>query len=292
MALGKSAAVVLAAAVAWGTNLWAADAPAPRPAERIPSPPRAATATPRRPLMQLLESAGAGDFLDRNKITVGGRAEAGYTWNFNDPDNELNQGRIFDFEHNEPILDQLAVFIEKKVDASSKNFDIGGKAEAIWGADAGLIHANGLTDWYDGPRDPENQLDLTQLYVDVGIPVGNGLLLRVGKFVTIIGQEVIDPEGNSLYSHSFLFGFSQPLTQTGILGSYNLSDEWAIMAGVTRGWDQAFEDNNSAVDFLGAIKWAANKDTTFILNVSAGPQRANNNDDWRVLLDLVASHTV
>src|SRR3954470_5075163 len=102
MAVGKSAAVVLAAAVvAWGTNVWAADGPAPRPAERIPSPPRAATATPRRPLMQLLESAGAGDFMDRNKITVGGRAEAGYTWNFNDPDNELNQGRIFDFEHNE-----------------------------------------------------------------------------------------------------------------------------------------------------------------------------------------------
>jgi len=293
MAVGKSAAVVLAAAVvAWGTNVWAADPPAPRPAERVPSPARAATATPRRPLMQLFEQAGIADTLDRNKISAGGRVEAGWTYNFGDPNTDRNNGRVFDFEHNEPILDQLAVFFEKKVDTGKNAFDIGGKVEAIWGADAGLIHANGLTDWYDTPRSPENQLDLTQLYIDVNVPVGNGLLLRVGKFVTIIGQEVIDPEGNSLYSHSFLFGFSQPLTHTGILGSYNLSDDWAIMLGVTRGWDQAFEDNNDALEILGAVKWAQSKDTTFILNVSAGPERAGNNDDWRFLLDLIASHTV
>src|SRR5213079_2004833 len=100
------------------------------------------------------------------------------------------------------------------------------------------------------------------------------------------------PEGNSLYSHSFLFGFSQPLTQTGVLFTYNLTDEWAVTAGFTRGWDQAFEDNNSAIDFLGEVKWAASKDTTVILNLSAGPERAGNNDNWRYLVDLVASHTV
>jgi len=242
--------------------------------------------------MQLLESAGVADFFDRNKINVGGRAEASWTYNFADPNTDVNNGRVFDFEHNDPTFNQLALFIEKKVDTSKNAFDIGGRAEAIWGADAGLIHANGLTDWYDTSRRPENQLDLTQLFIDVNVPVGNGLLVRIGKFVTIIGQEVIDPEGNSLFSHSFLFAFSQPLTHTGILASYNLTDEWAVMAGVTRGWDQAFEDNNSAVDFLGAIKWAQSKDTTIILNVSAGPQRADNNDDWRILLDLVASHTV
>jgi len=292
MALGKSAAALLAAVVAWGTSTWAADPPAPRPAERVPTPPAAATATPRRPLMQLLESAGVADTLEKNHITAGGHVEFGWTYNFDTPDSDVNPGRVFDFEHNEPILDQLTVFFDKKVDPSKSNFDIGGRVEAMWGADAGLIHANGLTDWYDNPRRPENQLDLTQLYVDIGVPVGNGLLVRVGKFITNINQEVIDPEGNSLYSHSFLFGFSAPFTHTGILASYSLSDQWSIMAGITRGWDQAFEDNNSAIDFLGGVKWAASKDTTVILNVSAGPQRANNNDDWRFLLDLIVSHTV
>jgi len=291
MQLGKSAAALLAAVVAWGTTAWA-QTPAPRPAERLPTPPRAAgTAEPRRPIMQLLEQAGVADFLDKNHIKVFGHVEGGWTYNFDTPDSDLNGGRFFDFEHNEPILDQLYLAIEKKVDPSKSNFDFGGRVDAMWGADAGLIHANGLTDWYDGPRDPENQLDLTQLYVDIGIPVGNGLLVRVGKFVTLMGQEVIDPTGNSLYSHSFLFIFAIPLTQTGILASYNLSDDWSFTAGITRGWDQAFEDNNDAIDFLGQVKWAASKDTTAILNVSVGPQRTDNNSDYRYLLDLVVSHT-
>src|SRR5436190_3887565 len=293
MQLGKRAAVVLAMAVAsWGTSIWAADPPAPRPAERTPTPPAAVTATPKRPLMQLLDDAGVGKTLDDWHLTIGGHVEASWTYNFQDPNNEVNPGRVFDFEHNDPTLNQLSLFVERKVDVAKKNFDVGGKVEAIWGSDSGLIHANGLTDWYDSPRRPENQLDLTQLYVDVAVPVGNGLLIRVGKFVTLLNQETIDPEGNSLYSHSFLFAFSAPFTQTGIIGSYNLTDQWSITAGVTRGWDQAFEDNNSAIDFLGQVKWAASKDTTVLLNVSIGPQRTNNNEDYRYVLDLVASHTV
>lgn len=289
MQLGKRAAVVLAAAVvSWGTSTWAADTSA----QKLPTPPSAVTATPRRPLMELLDQAGIAKQLDDWHITIGGHAEAGWTWNFHDPDSNVNPGRVFDFEHNKPILDQLSLFIERKVDPSKQNFDVGGKVEGIYGADSGLIHANGLTDWYDGPRDPKNQIDVTQLYVDFAIPVGNGILLRVGKFVTLLNQEVIDPEGNSLYSHSYLFAFSAPFTQTGILASYNLTDQWSITGGITRGWDQAFEDNNSAIDFLGQVKWAMDKDTTLLLNVSIGPQRTNNNDDYRYVLDFVGSRTI
>src|SRR6267142_4546445 len=174
MALGKSAAVVLAAVVAWGTNSRAADPPAP---QKMPTPPRAATATPRRPIMELLDQAGVAKTLDDWHLNIGGNVEASWTYNFADPNTNRNNGRVFDFEHNDATLNQLMLFGERKVDPSKKNFDIGGRAEARWGDDSGLIHGNGLTDWYDGPRDPENQLDLTQLYIDLAVPVGNGLLV-------------------------------------------------------------------------------------------------------------------
>src|SRR5207244_10452730 len=77
-----------------------------------------------------------------------------------------------------------------------------------------------------------------------------------------------------------------------ILASYNLTDQWSITAGITRGWDQAFDDNNDAIDFLGEVKWAASKDTTAILNVSIGPQRTDNTSDYRYLLDLVVTTTI
>ena len=291
MVLGKRAAVVLAAAVvSWGMEAWA-QTPS-TPAQRVPTPPAAVTATPRRPLMELLDQAGAAKTLDDWHLTIGGHVEVSWTYNFDDPDNDVNPGRVFDFEHNDFTMNQLSLFAERKVDVSKKTFDVGGKVEAIFGSDSGLIHANGLTDWYDGPRNPENQLDLTQLYVDFAVPVGNGLLVRVGKMVTHMSMETIDPESNALFSHSYLFAFSAPFTHTGLMASYSLTDQWSVMAGFSRGWDQAWEDNNDAIDFIGYVKWAASKDTTLVLNVSIGPERANNNDDYRYVLDLVGTHQV
>ena len=70
MQLGKRAAVVLAAVVAWGTSTWAADPPAPTPAQKMPTPPTVVTATPRRPIMELLDQAGLAKQLDEWHIKI------------------------------------------------------------------------------------------------------------------------------------------------------------------------------------------------------------------------------
>src|SRR6185436_17049644 len=119
MLLGKRAAVVLAMAVAsWGMEAWAQTPTNPQP--RPPTPPAAVTATPRRPLMELLDQAGVAPTLDDWHLTIGGHAEVSWTWNFNDPDNEVNPGRVFDFEHNDFTMNQLSLFIERKVDVAKK----------------------------------------------------------------------------------------------------------------------------------------------------------------------------
>ena len=121
--------------------------------------------------MNLLDKAGLAKPLDDMGINIYGHVEAGWTWNFDDPSDKLNPFRIFDFEHNEPILDQLDFTVERAVDYRKNKFDVGFKAEMMYGADAGIIHSNGLFDWYDGVRNPKNQWDLTQAYVDVVVPV-------------------------------------------------------------------------------------------------------------------------
>src|SRR6266581_311486 len=154
MLLGKRAAVVLAAAaLSWGTSVWAQQQPPPAPPHKMPTPPAAVTAEPKRPLTQLLDDAGMGKTLDDLHLKLGGHFEGSWTWNFHDPDSNVNPGRVFDFEHNKFLMNQLSFFVERTVDPASKNFDVGGRVEAIYGTDAGLIHANGLSDYYDGPRD-------------------------------------------------------------------------------------------------------------------------------------------
>jgi len=252
-----------------------------------PSLPQAAAPPHRRPLMELLDRAGIAKPIEDAGINIYGHVEAGWTWNFDDPSDKLNPFRIFDFEHNEPILDQLDFTVERAVDYRKNKFDVGFKAEMMYGADAGIIHSNGLFDWYDGIRKPENQWDLTQAYVDVVIPVGTGLRLRMGKFVNFVGYETINPTTGGIvdfYSRSLIF-FNYPFTHTGIIGTYDITKDVTLTLGISRGDNQSTEDNNDAIAFLGSVNWVINDQWALYVSNSTGPERTDNNSDYRTTWD-------
>src|SRR3954468_10470996 len=258
-----------------------------------PNPVQATTPAHRRPLMDLLDRAGLAKPLDEMGINIYGHVEAGYTWNFDDPDDELNPFRIFDFEHNEPILDQLDFTIEREGNYRKNKFDVGFKAEMMWGAHAGIIHSNGLFDGCDGIGKPENQWDLTQAYVDVVIPVGTGLRLRFGKFVNFVGYETINPTTGGIvdfYSRSLIF-FNYPFTHTGIIGTYDITKDVTLTLGFSRGDNQSTEDNNDAISFLGSINWVLADQWALYISNSTGPERTDNNSDYRTTWDATLFYT-
>ena len=227
-------------------------------------------------LMGVADKLGVGKPLNDFGLTIGGWVEGGVTYNFRDV--KVNNGRVFDFENEDPTLNQLVVYIDKPIDFKKKEFQIGGHVEMMWGADARLIHANGIFDHYGVGNGPENQFDPTQFYADFFLPVGNGLNIRVGKWVTLFGAETINPTSNVFYSHTYLFGFAIPFTHTGILGTYAFTDSLTLDFGVTRGWEQGFEDNNGcSIDVIGRLNWSIDekKATKLYLTAIGGPELAN-----------------
>jgi hypothetical protein len=269
-----------------------------------PAPPPAATP---KPLMGLLDQIGIGKGLEDSGINIYGFVEGGYTYSASAPPGNVINGYVFNTKHERIVLDQADITIERTVDAAAAAkkgiVDIGARFEAIYGWDTGLVHSNGLYDnpatlgvtkgYYKSRTSPENQFDINQAYLDIALPVGNGLRLRAGKFVTLLGEEVINPTGNPLYSHSYLFGFAIPFTHTGIIGEYKLNDDVTIDAGVTRGWNQSIKDNNGDPDFLGGITFTPQesdflKKWKFIVNASVGPQATKDNSDWWTVIDLQA----
>lgn len=242
-------------------------------------------------LMGLADKAGMGKTLSDYGLTIGGWVEASYTYNLGSPPGGINAGRVFDTKTQDPDLNQIVIFVNKDVDFASKTFQLGGRMEWMWGSDARFIHANGLFDHQSAASGNNEQFDLTQAYLDLLFPIGTGLRVRVGKFVTPFGLETINPNTNALYSHSYMFGYAIPYTHTGILGTYNVSPALQVTAGITRGWDQSLEDNNAcAIDFLGSLTWTISKATTLTFTTSIGPERAGNGDDYRYMFDLVLSH--
>jgi hypothetical protein len=236
-------------------------------------------------IMGLADKLGVAGPLKDYGLTIGGYVEASWTYNFRNV--QVNEGRGFDFETQDPTLNQLVVYIDKGVDFKKKEFQVGGHAELMWGADARSIHANGIFDHYSTADGPENQFDPTQFYLDFFLPVGNGLNIRAGKFVTLVGQETINPTSNLFYSHSYLFLFG-PFTHLGAYATYALNDNVSVDFGISRGWEQGFEDNNhDAIDVFGRVSWTLNPKSMLAVTAIGGPERAGETGDYRYLLDVV-----
>lgn len=236
---------------------------------------------PRAPLMAGLDAIGAAKPLDSIGLNISGYVEAGYIYNpgYSNYQNNVGQGMGIGTSHNKPVFDQIGLSIERLVDL--KKFDVGGKVTVLWGADSNGISSTG-EEAIQHPSDDDPTFEFLEYYVDVAIPVGNGLKVRVGKFSTLMGYEYVNPALNAFYTHSYAFGYAEPFTHTGAVAFYNLNDQWAVAGGLVRGWDDSLEDKNSnGIGAIGQISYTPWKGFQNYLTAYVGPEQATN----RVLLD-------
>lgn len=245
----------------------------------------------RKPLMSVLDRAGIGDNLDQAGIEVFGHVEGGWTISESYPPDDVITGRLFDLENNDPNLHQLQFTVERELDYARGVFDLGGRIDLLYGSDARFTQSNGMFD-DDGYDDgPDNQFDIPQAYLDFALPYSTGIRVRVGKWYTLGGYEVVDPTGNAFFSRGFIFNYCLPFSHTGVLVSYVLSEGLAADLGVSRGWDQAFEDNNDALDVVGRLSWTPNTERyDAFLTGYFGPQQEDEDSENRIVIDLVFTY--
>ena len=280
-------------------------APATAPAAAPASAPSQTTLTP---VMYFLDPTSFGQWLEKYKFNVTGFVEGGYFIDTNNP--RLGTGPHGDAPtliaypgnySNRMLLDQADITFSKSVD-STKQWDWGFLVEGGYGADDAFIHSHGILDNRagvigGGSSSPENQLDLVQANASILVPLGSGLTITGGKFVAFIGQEVVNPTGNAFFTHSYSFQFGDPVTNTGITGSYTFSklfngNDWTLDAGITRGANQSTRDNNGAIDFLGQFKGSVTDKLSLVFNLEEGPQLAHDNGDYSTWPELIATYTV
>ncbi len=290
----RKSAVIAAACAFLVTGIAQAD-PVASTADQFSKPVYFDASTPAAPASAInegLNQAGIGKWLGDSGIKVSSFIEGSYTYNLDNPAGKVNAGRVFDFEHDAPRMNQLELMIQKPVDvaaaAKAGKFDWGFGVDMMYGADGRLIHANGLSG-YNHVTHPINQFDLTQAYVEFALPWMGGWDVKAGKFVTLMGYETINPTSNPFYSHSYSFGFGIPFTQTGVLVGKTIGDNLSVTAGITRGWDQATKDNNGTIDGTGQVKWTINPDTALVVNFNVGPEMFHNNHDYRYVINPILS---
>ena len=169
-----------------------------------------------------------------------GFLDVAYTQNFNNPNTNLNQLRIFDTNANSFMPHLAQLMFERPADGGGSELDrLGFRARLNFGLDARVTRAR--TNF--APGTSNNELDFQELYAEYILPVGNGLKIQAGKINTLIGYEVINSFENPNFSRSFMFGLGQAFTTTGVRMTYTFNPIVTASIGVINGWDNVVDNN-------------------------------------------------
>lgn len=221
-------------------------------------------------------------------LEFSGYLETSYTFGTNSPkpddDPEL-RGRIFDTEANEFMLNAFMLNISRPVDEDQW---FGFTVTPFLGQDAETTAATGLFD-------DDESIDLLNAYLEAYVPY-TGASVKVGKWETHVGGEVIQGPYNDNFSRSYLFGYAIPFTHMGILATQPIlkrgsteEDMLSIGGGVSNGWDIVDDNNEAKAWHAFAALAPCDYFETQLNYVFSGSEQDDNNSNHRNVLDLVAT---
>ncbi|MEL6897721.1 MAG: outer membrane beta-barrel protein, partial [Planctomycetota bacterium] len=196
-----------------------------------------------------------------NNLSAGGWVQLGYH-----SDGAAN-GLRFNTRPDELQLQQSWLYVQKELDTSC-GFDIGGRFDYVYGTDAPNTQAFGIANnHWDNQWDNGNDYGhaIPQVYGEVGY---GDVSVKLGKFYTTIGYEVVTAPDNFFYSHAYTFNNTEPFTHTGALATYDAGNGYSVWGGYVFGWDSGFEDNGDS--FLGGASVDLTDDVTLIYSLVGG----------------------
>jgi len=126
-------------------------------------------------------------------------------------------------------VDVVDITISKPLDEGE--WSAGYAAELWLGPDAGIL-GNPL-------GAAGGNISLKQAYITLNVPVGNGIIFKMGSFDTIIGYESANSPDNPNYTRSY-GNTIEPTSHEGVLASYKVCDSFSMTLGVANSHTAAF----------------------------------------------------
>lgn len=213
--------------------------------------------------------------------TLSGFVDVYYGQNFNNPASQTNGLRFFDQSTQMFGLNMVELVVDKTPEVTNSRtgyhvaLGFGQAMNAVNGSDHGGLGF----DQY-----------LKEAYFSYLAPVGKGLQIDVGKFVTPHGAEVIETKDNWNYSRGLLFSYAIPYYHFGMRAKYAFNDKYAVTGFLVNGWNNVV-DNNSGKTYGVSFAWNPNKKFGVTENYMAGPEQNNLNSNLRQLSDTVFTYS-
>ncbi len=142
---------------------------------------------------------------------------------------------------------------------SEEAWSAGYKAEMWFGPDANALFNNSL-----GIN--VSDFNVKQAYVELGVPIGNTLDVKMGVWDTIIGYEVGNAGDNPNYTRSWGYTI-EPTQHTGLLASYRFTELVAVSAGIANTWDSRINGRapgEAMKTYMGSVTLTAPESMGFL----------------------------
>lgn len=210
-------------------------------------------------------------------LTLSGYAEASYAAS-NHPNGGTITGRLYDRFQNQFTLDAIKLVLDKPYDAS--RWDAGFHTDLLFGQNASVLHSTGFA--------LGDQGDITQLFVTLNVPTpnGNGLQLKAGKMVTLMGLEVIEDVNNPTWSEGNQFTYVENFTNVGLSAEYKWNRHLDTQLRVINGWD-VVQDNNNGKSFMVRVGFYPDSASSIGIVGYYGPEETGTDRSKRSGVDLL-----
>jgi Putative beta-barrel porin-2, OmpL-like. bbp2 len=230
------------------------------------------------PLMVALGNTELGKEMSDSHVQVYGWVNPGGNLSTSSVTPGGNFPAAYAYSPNTATLDQAVVYIERVPDTvQTDHVDWGFRFSGIYGENYRYTTTYGIASYQLLGHNLTNGFDMPMMWGELYIPnIGEGLLVRLGRYISIPDIEAQLAPNNYMYSHSMTYGYDN-YTNHGLIGTLAVTKNWFVEGGVSIGTDTApwhwgekinnpipnptFPDNTMLKDpgavpsFAGGIRW-------------------------------------
>jgi hypothetical protein len=233
---------------------------------------------PNYPLTKLLG-------LPKSRVKIYGWADVGGNISSS---KHSNAPTSYDLIPNSVALDQLGLKIDMQPNTiQTDHISFGFLSTTIFGTDYRYTTGKGYFSSQLLSHNNKYGVDPAEIYGLIYFPkVADGLLLKVGRFISPADIEAQWATDNYLYSHSLMFTVD-PYTFTGVQATFKLGSYWQIEAAVHAGNDMAPWSNSAQINGLLMARWVSHNNNNSLyggINSLGNGNYTNQHDNLQMVV--------
>jgi hypothetical protein len=206
-------------------------------------------------------------------VVIGGFVDSYFSFNMGRPQSHANQLRNFDVTENQVTMANAELSVAKAADP------VGFRVDLDFGPNNDLVQSGA----------PGSGANVGQAYATYIVPVGSGLTVDAGKFVTHMGFEVIKAKDDFNYSRSLLFALPIPYYHVGARASYPVSSTTTLTGYLYNSFNGPTVNSGKTFGFEAVV--TPSGALTLIANYIGGPALPDSvSKKFRNVANLVVSY--